>query len=166
MPPKVREVRMSVRSLATLAVERDQKSAASKTYTETLVHAIPSEVLALYTFVVTAVTGTITTADDDKLLSLRWVVFGAVAAATIVYLVASYRDTRARAARKRHFPGEEITAAVVAFGAWGLVMPGSPLMAMLSSDNARIWSAIITASGVFILGLLSGSLKKPAKRAR
>jgi hypothetical protein len=55
---------------------------------------------------------------------------------------------------------------VVAFSAWGLVMPGSPLTASLSDDAARIWTAIITAAGVFMLFLLRGSLTSRASRAR
>jgi uncharacterized membrane-anchored protein len=155
---------MSVRSLTTLAVERDTESSDGKTYADALIGAIPTEVLALYTFVVTAIVGTITV-DDDKQLSLRWTVFAAGVAGTVVYLVVSYVRAR-RAARKRPFPGQEITAAAVAFAAWGLVMPGSPLMSMLSADNSRIWAAIITAAGVSLLGLLGGNLTKPAKRAK
>jgi hypothetical protein len=49
----------------------------------------------------------------------------------------------------------------VAFAAWGLVMPQSPLAAELSGDNRVIWTAIITVVGVAVLGLLSRSLQKP-----
>jgi hypothetical protein len=156
---------MSVRSLTTLAVERDTEAPASaKGFTDVLISAIPSEVLGLYTFVVTAIVGTIT-AGDDKQLGLRWVVFVAGALATVVHLLVGYVQVR-HATRRRRFPGPEVTAAVVAFSAWGLIMPGSPLTATLSADGARIWTAIITAVGVFVLFLLRGSLTKPASRAQ
>jgi hypothetical protein len=155
---------MSLRSLTDLAVERDEKGGGDKTYTDALIHAIPSEVLALYTFLVTEIVGTIA-AGDDKRLTLRWIVFAAGVAGTVLYLIVNYLRARDDA-RKRAFPGAEVFAAAVAFGAWGLVMPGSPLMSMLSSDNSRIWSAIITAAGVFTLGMLSGKLTRPAARAK
>jgi FtsH-binding integral membrane protein len=156
---------MSVRSLTTLAVERDTEAHDGKAFTDVLISAIPSEVLGLYTFVVTAIVGTITSDSDDKQLSLRWIVFGAGVLATVVYLIVGYLQARA-ATRKRRFPGQELTAAVVAFSAWGLVMPGSPLSASLTDDQARIWTAIITAAGVFVLFLLRGALTGRAKRAQ
>ncbi len=60
-------------------------------------------------------------------------------------------------------PGSPLTATL---SAEGLVMPGSPLTATLSADQARIWTAIITAVGVCVLFLLRGSLTKPASRAQ
>jgi hypothetical protein len=156
---------MSVRSLTALAVERDEEQPPQTGFTDVLISAIPSEVLGLYTFVVTAIVGTITSDSDDKQLSLRWVVFGAGVLGTVVYLVVGYLQARGDD-RRRRFPGHELIAAVVAFSAWGLVMPGSPLTASLSDDAARIWSAIITAGGVFGLFLLRGSLTSRATRAR
>lgn len=171
---------MSLNALTNLAVERDAgepkkrpspKSRAETpaedekhSYADALVSAIPTEVLALYTFVVTEVVGTIT-AGDDKRLDMRWILYSAGIAAIVVYLLVGYLRRRHQA-KKRRFPGTEIFAATVAFAAWGLVMPGSPLVSELSSDNARIWTALITAAGVFVLGLTSGSLTSEAKRAR
>ena len=139
--------------------------AATHTYADALVSAIPTEVLALYTFVVTEVVGTITSPTDDKHLRLRWITFAAGFAAIVLYLGASY-SANAINARRRKAPVTEILSAGIAFGAWGLVMPGSPLMAMLSASNTRIWTAIITAAGVFLLALSSGRLAKPSTSAR
>jgi hypothetical protein len=172
---------MSLNSLTNLAVERDvgepKKRPTPKrrdetppvaeekhTYADALVSAIPTEVLALYTFLVTEIVGTITV-GEDKRLTMRWIVYAAGILAIIVYLVVGYMRRR-HATRKRAFPGAEISAATAAFSAWGLIMPGSPLVSMLSSDNARIWTGIITVTGVFLVGLLSGSLTGAAKRAR
>jgi hypothetical protein len=172
---------MSLNALTNLAVERDagepKKRASPKRraetppveevkhgYTDALINAIPTEVLALYTFAVTEIVGTITVGEDMR-LRMRWIVYAAGIAAIVIYLVVGYLRQRHQA-RKRRFPGTEIFAAAVAFAAWGLVMPGSPLISSLSSDNARIWSALITVTGVFVLALTSGSLTSQAKRAR
>jgi hypothetical protein len=171
---------MSLNALTNLAVERDAGEPKRRpspkrraetgaeeerhSYTDALISAIPTEVLALYTFVVTEVVGTIAV-GEDKRLTMRWIVYAAGIAAIVVYLLVGYLRRRHQA-RKRRFPGTEIFAATIAFAAWGLVMPGSPLVSKLSSDNARIWTALITAMGVFVLGLTSGSLTSTAKRAR
>jgi hypothetical protein len=56
-------------------------------------------------------------------------------------------------------------AALIAFAAWGLVMPGSPLGEELSSSNENIWYALITAAGLIALGSLKGTLSTKAKVA-
>ena len=96
---------------------------------------------------------------------MRWYVYAGGATAVALWLVVGYARRR-HATRRRVFPGTEIATATVAFAAWGLVMPGSPLVSSLSADNARIWSGIITALGVFAVGLFGGSLTSHAKRAR
>ena len=58
--------------MTTLAVERDTEAPPSgKGFTDVLISAIPSEVLGLYPFVVTA--SSHLTAGDDKQLGLRWI---------------------------------------------------------------------------------------------
>jgi uncharacterized membrane protein YvlD (DUF360 family) len=95
---------MSVRSLTNLAVERDEEQPPEKGFTDVLISAIPSEVLGLYTFVVTAIVGTITSDSDDKQLSLRWIVFAAGVLGTVVYLVVGYLQARGDV-RRRRSPG-------------------------------------------------------------
>jgi hypothetical protein len=132
---------MSLLALTNLAVERDagkpkkrpspkRRAAAGgvseekHTYADALVSAVPTEVLGLYTFVVTEIVGTIT-AGDDKRLTLRWWIYAAGIVAIVVYLIVAYVRRR-HSTRKRTVPGLEIFAATVAFAAWGLVMAGSP----------------------------------------
>jgi hypothetical protein len=52
----------------------------------------------------------------------------------------------------------------VAFAARGLVMPESPLMADLGSDDRAVWTFVITGAGVALVGVLGVSLKEPAKQ--
>jgi hypothetical protein len=59
----------------------------------------------------------------------------------------------------------ETVAALVAFGAWGLVMPGSPLSAALSGDDLTIWTGILTIGGAFVVTLLANPLQQAAKPA-
>jgi hypothetical protein len=167
---------MSIRSLTSIAVQRDQSrphkaeadgagaQAAPKSvpqgYADVLVGAIPTEVLAVYTTVVGVIVGTIHGKDNER-LTLRWILYGATAAIVVAWLTANYR--RQRTGTKRRFPVAETLAAVTAFGAWGLVMPGSPLSASLDSDATAIWSAIIAGAGVLFLGMLGAPLKDQVK---
>jgi hypothetical protein len=174
---------MSLRSLATIAAERDggtptkttRKTAAANEQQgeaetrkaspgDVLVAAIPTEVLALYTFATSAFVASVSTGDAR--LGLRWGVYVAGFVAIAAYLVNSYRRS---AQTVRNVPVRELLTASVAFGAWGLVMPGSPLMAQLSSSNQQVWSVLITAAGIVLLWIVGSPLKdqaKPATRAR
>jgi hypothetical protein len=168
---------MSIRSLTSIAVQRDnaapkkadkdqrgggadQPELVPQGWADVLIAAIPTEVLAVYTAVVGVVVGTIEEGKDE-LLALRWILYAATTAILVAWITAAYR--RKRASKRRRFPLAELCAAVVAFGAWGLVMPGSPLAASLDSQWTAIWSAIITALGVVLLGMLGTPLKDKVK---
>ena len=169
---------MSIRALNDVASQRDladgpqqaQRQADSdaeaqkteaKGYLDVLVAAIPTEPLALYTFLVAGIVSTID-GDDDKLLAMRWWIFGVTAGLMVLWILTSY--LRKPGKRRRRLPWPELTAAVLAFGAWGLVMPESPLMAELTGDKRTIWTYIITAAGVAGVALLTGTMKKPVKK--
>jgi hypothetical protein len=137
--------------------EQDAERTVASGYADVLVSAIPTEVLGLYTFLVGVITGTITQGDDERLL-LRWLVYASAIVFIVAFLYASYR----RRPRRRRFPVAETLAAVVAFAAWGLAMPESPLAAELTGDDRAIWTAIITVAGVAVLLLLGVKLKNPA----
>lgn len=90
-------------------------------------------------------------------------VYGATLLFIVLWLgVAYYRDRAA--GKKRRFPWLEAAAAAVAFAAWGLVMPESPLNAELSGDDRVIWTVIITVLGVGVLGLLGVPLRQQVKK--
>jgi protein-S-isoprenylcysteine O-methyltransferase Ste14 len=91
---------------------------------------------------------------------MRWAIYFFFLVVIVVYLLTSYRRD-AGSKKKRKSPLGEILAASVAFSAWGLVMPGSPLSAVLEEDDLTVWTVIITVGGVFLVGVLAGSLKNP-----
>lgn len=168
---------MSLSTLSVMAAQRDsgpprrpkRKPAGEVEATQTekqgyfdlLVSAIPTEPLALYTFLIAGIVATIESGESQR-LGLRWAIYGTMIGFIALWLGTSYLR-RPQAERKRRFPFVETLAAVIAFGAWGLVMPESPLNAELSGDDQTVWTLIITVAGVALLGLLTGSLKKQAK---
>jgi hypothetical protein len=130
-----------------------------QSYTDALIAAIPTEVLGVYTFVLTGIIGNTDLVGHDQLLA-RWLLYVAgfvVIAATLIRTYATRRHTR-----KRRFPVAELVAAFIGFAAWGLVMPGSPLMAVLSQRHAQMWTAIIIGAGATLLYLATGRLTSPA----
>ncbi|HEV2790287.1 MAG TPA: hypothetical protein VGV69_03205 [Solirubrobacterales bacterium] len=169
---------MSITRLNTVAVQREKGGArrpkrkptnaeeAQTTerqgYLDLLITSIPTEPLALYTFLVGTIVATIEAGEDQR-LTMRWWIYAAAIAFIVFWLATSYLR-RPKAERKRRFPIAETAAAVVAFATWGLVMPESPLNAELSGDDRTIWTAIVTVAGVALLGLITGSLKKPVTK--
>jgi hypothetical protein len=175
---------MSVKGMNEVAVQRDlgqpqrvveqppkaeefkeTKETKAQGYADLLITAIPTEPLALYTFVIG---GIIATVGDtgDKRLTMRWIVFGVTAAFIALWMLVNYLRKAAQDEKEhRALPLPELGASVVAFGAWGLAMPESPLMAELSGSDRTIWTVLIVAAGVALLGLLTGNLRKPSKKA-
>jgi len=165
---------MSMRSLTTIAAQRDHgvpqkaapepdtKAAAKETveggFLDVLVAAIPTEPLALYTFLAGVVVGTIDIGESQR-LGLRWGIYAGGLVLVAAWLLSGWLGSR-RDSTQSTFPAAELSTASVAFAAWGLVMPQSPLAAELGGDNRVIWTAIITVVGVAVLGLLSRSLQK------
>jgi hypothetical protein len=162
--------------MAAIAVERDEEAPRKKgsgrtapqagdaesplSRTDVLIAAIPTEVLALYTGIVAVI---LTNSSEDKHMMLRWILYAAGFLAISFWLVSDYLRKRATSRKKRKLPWVETFAALVAFGAWGLVMPGSPLGEELSQSNRNIWYAIITAVALLALGGLGTSIKQQAK---
>jgi hypothetical protein len=167
---------MSIQSMANLAAERDsgtpRKPAARRgaaragepappdqqTRTDVLISSIPTEVLGPYTAIVGVIVSTIDAGESNREF-LRWVLYGVGLVAIIFWLGSVYLRG---ADKKRRFPVAETLAALFAFAGWGLVMPGSPLSLSLSGDDLTIWTAIITAAAVFLVGVLAGT---PLKKA-
>lgn len=172
---------MSVRGLNEVAVQRDLGGAQrvaeqpkttdeahetkAQGYLDLLVTAIPTEPLALYTFVIAGIVATISSEGDQRLL-MRWIIFGVTAGFIAVWMLVSYlRQAHSSEKPDRALPLPEILTAVIAFGAWGLAMPESPLIAELSGNDKTVWTVIIIGAGAALVGLLTGTLKKPSKVA-
>jgi len=167
---------MSLSRLSAVAVQREKgppqrakkkpktaaetQSTEKQGYVDLLVAAIPTEPLALYTFVVGGIVATIDS-GEGKRLALRWAIYGVTIVFIALWLALAYRR-RTDAGRKRTFPFVEIVAAIVAFAAWGLVMPESPLNAELSGDDRVVATVLITGAGAAVLSLITGKLNKPA----
>ncbi len=164
---------MSLRTLQSIALERDVRSptrslpgeegevvAAPMKRADLLVAAIPTEVLAPYTALIGLVVATIDPGESRRVV-LRWGIYLAGFAAIVIYMGVTY--VRTRAASGRRFPVLETLAALVAFGAWALVMPGSPLSAALSGDDLTIWTGILTIGGAFVVTLLANPLQQAVK---
>lgn len=126
-----------------------------------VIAAIPTEVLAPYTALLAGIVATIEPGESPR-STLRWWIYAAALVAIIAFLGISYVRNRApRTTRK--FPWAGTLAACVAFAAWGLVMPGSPLSVELSGDDLTIWTVILTIGGAFLVGLITLPLKGKAK---
>lgn len=123
---------MSISTLTSVAAQRDTgpprrskpqpKDAedAAKTeergYLSLLVSAIPTEPLALYTFLIGGIVATIDT-GDSKRLTLRWVIYAAMIALIVFWLIQAY-VRRPKEERARRLPWAEIATAVFAFATW------------------------------------------------
>lgn len=173
---------MSIRSMTDLALERDKAPAKKQGVRrrgvpaagdgpaadqlqksrDVLVDAIPTEVLAPYTGLTAIIVSTIESGDSQH-LALRWGIYAVGLAAIAAWLCSGYLWRRA-SDRHRRFPLLEVLTATVAFAAWGLVMPGSPLAAELGGGSTlTIWTAIITVAGGLVVAMLTSPLKKGAK---
>jgi hypothetical protein len=177
---------MSLRTLSAIAVERDEATPPTaapapgarppgtppvpapapdastlSAATGTLIAAIPGEVLAPYSALVGVIVSTNTAKDDHA--ALRWWVFGVAAALVVVTLLAGFY--RNKSATGRAFPFVETVAATIAFAAWGLAMPGSPLSIDVTGDDLTIATAVIALGGAFMVTLVAPTIAKKSSKA-
>jgi hypothetical protein len=131
-------------------------------WTDVLISAIPTEVLAIYTTIIGGIVAAIETGGDEYFW-LRWSLYAGFAVLVVAWLVAGYFRETTPSARKRRFPVLETVSAAWAFATWGLVMPGAPLSLSLGKTDRIVWTLVITGVGVVILGLLSGQLTSKVK---
>jgi hypothetical protein len=174
---------VSVRSLAALAVERDRapagqpalggagaaavrgpngqgsaRDAMPQSFTDVVISAIPTEPLAAYTALVGVVIGAVGLGASGNYLPFRWTAYGAFLAIVVAAVWLAY----ARAARgvqgrrnRYSFPAGEIFSALVAGGAWGLVMPGSPLDPTLTGTARTLTTTSVLVGTAALLSLLT-----------
>lgn len=164
---------MSVKAMSSIALRRDDPDQSKGRATDgadaggslpaavdVLVHCIPSEVLAPYTALVGIVVAT--TKDGGDRLLLRWAMFVVSLVLVGVTLAAGY--LRSKPAGGRRLPVVEMAASMLAFGAWGLAMPGSPLSVRMSANDLTITTSFIAFGGAFLVSLLAPSLGRPATK--
>jgi hypothetical protein len=165
---------MSLQSLSRVAVQRDapalqstapsgaadEAPAAPQTWGEVIVAAIPSEVLAGYTAILGVIVASVETGGNNRFW-MRWILYMAAIAVVVFWLAASYARNRTTGGRR--FPWLETAAAAIAFGGWGLVMPGSPLSLSLGSNDLALWTTIILVVTALVVGALGVPLTGKVK---
>ena len=137
---------MSIKSMAYTEVERDMKDPTdkkndpTKPTSESLIDAIPGEVLAPYTAILAVI---VANAKASEWEVGRWIMYGIglMVVPLAVYMVwRREKDTKAT----RRAPIAGMVGSTIAFGAWGLVMPGAPLgYTVTSQSSLTIWTFII-----------------------
>ena len=190
---------MSVRSLTTLAIQRDTGNPISPraareiiadsdgeirsadgggggdrpsgragadtiaTATDILVSSIPTEVVATYTAIVAVVSAALVEGTSGTYLPLRWWLFGGFCAATALSIMGGYYVNK-EATSSGRFPWLETLSASLAFAAWGLAMPESPLFFMLDNPVLPITVGLIVVITAFVItGFIAPLLRRPAK---
>lgn len=107
------------------------------------------------------------TQESDDWIRLRW---GLLVLTAIVVVALGFQAARAAnqsADMTRKLPLAEAGTAVLAFLAWALATPGTPLAAHYVADDMNIVSgAIVGVSALLLLALGKGVLSKPAVRVK
>ncbi|MEV5719365.1 hypothetical protein AB0L41_36235 [Amycolatopsis mediterranei] len=169
---------MSLSACTTLAVARDAAVPADNavkvddqevTWGKALVSAIPTEVLAAYTTVLTLALSLTTPASPDAYLPFRFAWYGSWVLATpaIAWLL-FWRKAKAHETIKasevagfKALGRAEIIAPTLAAAAWFTAMPGSPWQVNLSSGAFLLTSAVALSVGATLVGLISQAATKP-----
>lgn len=161
---------MSAKSLAKLAVKRDNqpRGESVKTATDVLVATIPSEALAAYTTLI----GIVLAANIGSAYgAFRWTTYGAFVALAMLAPLTAYRHhfTTAKQQAPRLLPVPECLMAGTAAAAWGLVMPASPLSIVFHGHALAFATTAIALGAAAIIGsatkLLGTANKKPAPKS-
>lgn len=169
---------MSIRSLTSLAVERDKAapgtaakggsgSSGDQTFADALTSAIPTEPLTAYTALLGIIVGLHT--KHTSYQPVRWGAYGAFLLLIVVSSWVSFRiktkDENTKPASPRDFPVKETLTALLAGASWGLVMPGSALSLRLSGTTSTVTAACITIGGSAVVALLSMGLTSASQTA-
>jgi hypothetical protein len=135
---------------------------------DALVAAIPTEPLALYTGLVSAIVALFVegSKSTEQYVPLRWWLFSATCAFVVSWVVGGYYGLGAKGtARKRSLPVAEALTATTAFAAWALVMPESPLRTQLAGTTEGVTTLCITFGAAALVYLMAqfGLTKKVKK---
>lgn len=165
---------MSVGALGALGVLRDgetpKRKAAGRApaaaadesvkMRDLVVAAIPTELVATYTFLVATVVGFIDIEAGEHLDGfepLRWALFAALVVGTGYFVWSAVRGKRP-ARNWRPVPALEMSSAVMAAITWGLTVPESPLQISLNGDNRVLVPVIVLMIGGTIYGAMANGL--------
>jgi hypothetical protein len=148
---------MSIKSISVVETQRDtgappdKRGADAKPKAEALVDAIPTEILAPYTAILAVI---VANSDPGEWEVGRWVLYAI--SALIIPVTVWWLWRRDRAANTtRRVPVAGMFGATLAFGAWGLVMPGAPLTYSIEDDSSlTIWTFIIVTVSTLVISAL------------
>jgi hypothetical protein len=106
------------------------------------------------------------TQESGDWLALRWGVL-ALTAVVVVALITQAARAGNKPGRARKAPVAEALAAAIAFLAWALATPGTPLATHFTAADMTIVSgSIVGVAALLLLALGKGVLTKPAGRAK
>jgi hypothetical protein len=129
-----------------------------------LEQAVPTEVVVFYTTIVAACEAVLHDNADTEFLTFRVVLYLSTLAVTAVVAGGIVRPKVS--GRAAVLTSAEWWTAIVAFAAWGLVLPGSFLYVWLDHDVLVVTVAVITATAGLVLGAALGPrLRRPARRS-
>jgi hypothetical protein len=148
------------------------RDATPQSFTDVVISAIPTEPLAAYTALVGVVIGAVGLGASGDYLPFRWAAYGVflaivLAAVWLAYARAARGPRAADGPRNRYsFPAGEIFSALVAGGAWGLVMPGSPLDPTLTGTARTLTTTSVLVGTAALLSLLTAPALKTGTSSR
>ena len=149
---------MSLRSVGVLARQRRAApqvpgSAASGAggRVGSLEEAIPIEVITLYTAIIAACESVLSQDPHNTFFAFRLLVYLVALACTVC--VAIRTVTPATNSVRTAASSPEVLAATLAFGAWGLALPGSFLYVWLDHAVLSITVVTVTAAATFLLAV-------------
>jgi hypothetical protein len=154
--------------------QRSKREAVPQSFTDVVVSAIPTEPLAAYTALVGVVVGAVGLDDSRSYLPFRWGAYGAFLAIVVAAVWLAYARAAAgpmgpaneESRRRNSFPAAEVTSALLAGGAWGLSMPGSPLDGALAGTARTLTTASVLVGSAALLSLLAAPTLKTGTKSR
>ncbi|WP_156165034.1 hypothetical protein [Demequina silvatica] len=119
---------------------------------------VPTEVLAVYTPLVGAISPFVT--EDNPMMFERWAAFGLLVGGSVAWFLASYRIKAPEATR---FPLTELLGLFTAATALGLVMPESPFYGIVEQpERAAFGAAFVGAVGLLVNSMIALRMKMPS----
>ncbi|WP_062465815.1 hypothetical protein [Demequina maris] len=119
---------------------------------------VPTEVLAVYTPLVGAISPFVT--PERPLMFERWCAFALLVGGSVAWFLASYR---LKAPTTKRFPLVELLGLLTAASALGFVMPQSPYYGIVDDPiRAAIGAAFVGAVGLLVNSIIALRMKMPS----
>lgn len=149
---------MSALSLGRIAADRDREPPGSdvRRASETLIAMVPTEVLAAYTALTAVVMSAV---KEGEYAPFRWSAYAAFVVLAAVAPIPAFRSSGTAGTDRRRIPVLECVGAGAAAGAWGIVMPSTPLDLVLNGTALTLSTAAVVLGVGTVLSLFSTALK-------